>query len=590
MFTGVCAGLLALSSAFAVSAADYVEFNYEPLYEVDFDEFIYEEGMEFPIEDATTHFKYSDLEILANVAENGGRVEIVDAGGKHGFAANVDMSEAIPGESFAVQSATDLVHTFNSGKITVKYDMLIPAELDAEAGETVFVQIYTGKTDEIGRCGNNGNITYPVNEWFTVTANYYLTADKASGQKEILFTDKSGVTTVIAEKAVMPNNNFFKGLVGGGISKIRFFSQNNQNNSFMIDNISISSLPGVDSESGEYVIEAQSRGTGDFLGGATNKGTTYHAAGIGGKDYTVARYEVAENQDLTTNIQTRRAYGSGVFIDDYVEYNAEYYFPTECNDIQIFQQLFFEEKVQADKNGVAYGASGRNRNINPWEIINGKIDIYSSYADSYQSNPTPIPLNEWFTIKTKIYREKQDDAYAMYYAVDLVMQTSGDVVEIVPKTLFDYNSSQHAASYLANGIFAFRENLSRTSETKDAIGPFYIGNKSLLKAPAYEIGDIAFTDDEDFEIDYIDGIAGINATVSAVDYIRSGKNAMLWCAAYDENDVLIDVKIKAGQLPQGTPDIIKLDDYFEIPGNASYFKAGLVDDNMTPFTVFGYLD
>ena len=76
---------------------------------------------------------------------------------------------------------------------------------------------------------------------------------------------------------------------------------------------------------------------------------------------------------------------------------------------------------------------------------------------------------------------------------------------------------------------------------------------------------IAFTDDEGFEIDYIDGIAGINTFVNAVDYTGSGKNAMLWCAAYDENDVLIDVKIKAGQLPQVTPDIITLDDYFEIP-------------------------
>ena len=53
--------------------------------------------------------------------------------------------------------------------------------------------------------------------------------------------------------------------------------------------------------------------------------------------------------------------------------------------------------------------------------------------------------------------------------------------------------------------------------------------------------------------------------------------------------MLIDVKIKAGQLPQGTPDIITLDDYFEIPDDASYFKAGLVDDNMTPLA-FGYLE
>ncbi len=54
--------------------------------------------------------------------------------------------------------------------------------------------------------------------------------------------------------------------------------------------------------------------------------------------------------------------------------------------------------------------------------------------------------------------------------------------------------------------------------------------------------------------------------------------------------MLIDVKIKAGQLPQGTPDIIKLDEYFEIPENVSYFKAGLIDSDMTPLTVFGYLD
>ena len=53
LFAGVCAGVLALSSAVAVSAADYVEFRQGPEYMVDFEEFIYEPGA-FPLETANT--------------------------------------------------------------------------------------------------------------------------------------------------------------------------------------------------------------------------------------------------------------------------------------------------------------------------------------------------------------------------------------------------------------------------------------------------------------------------------------------------------------------------------------------------------
>ena len=575
LFAGVCAGVLALSSAMAVSAADYVEYGYTPDFKIDFEKFIYEPGA-FPLETAGTgkNHKYSDLEVISGAAE--GSVEIVDAGSKHGNAVKINMADAIPGAAFAVQNATDLVHTYNSGKITVKYDMLIPEELDAEAGEQVFVQVYTGKTDLIGVFGKGGNISYPVNEWFTVTANYYLSADNKSGQKEILFTDKNGVTTVIAQKAAMPANQFFNGLVGGGISKLRFFSSANQNHSFLIDNISITALPGINAESGEYVLEAQSKGTGDFLAPITNKGTTYFASGIGGKDYTVTKFEATAGQDLTTGIQTREAFRTGVFTDDYVEFNSEYYFPTACNNVSVFTQVF--SAIKASSN---YGDGAQNRFIIPWEIRNGKIGLYNAYA-SYNISATPIdvPLNTWFTIKSKITKEDGK----MFFAVDVINQADGKTTNIIPKAEVTWNGNE----YLSTGLFALRESFSRVSGS-DAVGPFYIGNKSLLKSSAYEIGEIAFTDDEGFEIDYIDGIAGINTFVNAVDYTGNGKNVMLWCAAYDENDVLIDVKIKAGQLPKGTPDIITLDDYFEIPENASYFKAGLVDDNMTPLA-FGYLE
>ncbi len=540
------------SSYVAAFADDSYIYRFVPEYTVDFEDAIYE-GESFPFETSLGSYNYADIAVSNDALKD----YIVTAYNED----RGNVLKVLPHEENTnyFKTSANLANVFAADKIRARFDMYIPDSSGAELD--MFIQAYNGKTGIIFKADSNGVYDTAGNKLFELED---ITDQWITWEAEYTpFTDGTYVSTAyyidgikyVQERETSYTNAFGR-YMSGGISELRFYCSNTQGE-ILFDNIEISGVY----EDDEPVFT----NTVEYIA-SVDTFTKNYVKNFEGYEDNSAHFTAEAAQGAKCTYQTRKAFTLGTFLDEYAEYSQDYYFPAGAN-VTLFTQL-----LSVAKGETAFGNSGVNRFLIPFEIKNGYIGPYNAYtADNFDTttfNAAPVPEDEWFTLKTKIYRENG----VMYFALDLISENT--VTSLLPKTEVLWN----ADDYLKNGIFTFRTTIAQ--ENAEAQSSLYIGNAVLSKKPAFEYTPFAWRDDKDEPVTGSLTDCAIRPEINITGYRYGQTPVNIYIAAYDSEGKLVDVKLCEDTLSEGVPKVVAADDEISVNENVAYVKAFLWDSDM----------
>lgn len=562
--SAIAAGML-LTAYTGAFASDTAIYRFAPEYKVDFEDFIYN-GEEFPYDTSQGLYNYGHIALSSDTVKE--YLELATDGEKGNVLKILPHEAVLTDTNF--KTAADLTKVFATDYIDVSFDLYIP-QVEDDTLEMLF-QAYDGKTgvlfkaDKDGIYQSNGtakvcDLSEVADKWITWEVEYEVAE---GGAYLSSWYSVDGVRTQV-ENATFYNNTFARNIAA--FKELRFYCANNKG-AILLDNIKITGK----SKSSETVFDA----TADYIipDSKSNTFSKNYVSGVGGNADTVAKLTAPAYSAGQYTYQTRNAFTLNTFLDDYYEYTQAYYFPENAN-ITLFTQL-----LSLAKGETAAGNSGVNRFLIPFEIKNGQIMPYSGYSsanfDTSAFNLAEIPVDQWFELKTKVYKEDK----AMYFAVDML--TDNGLVSLLPKTPVLWNAND----YLDHGLFTFRNTVAQEDTEQDAV--LYIGNATLTKAPCIEYSLFAWRDTEDMPVtgNLTDGVVIPEVNITSYKYGQTPVN--IFTAAYDADGNLIDVTVSSDSLNEGVPKVITADKAIAVD-NAAYVKAFLWNSDMHSLIPFAQI-